>query len=212
MLQGLQNRAATAVGLAPPFQDGAIAGANRQGRDLHHSIRTGLKNHPHHTQGNADALEHEPLIQGPVHLTLSQGIRQLRQLANAGNGPIELGAIELEPRQQGRGELFLLGGLQIRLVGRQDHLPLLLQGIGHRPQGVLTLLIAALRQVNGMAPQARSAGQQFRGGIGNGLIQRLGRGTAMHHPWRPGRRSNAKRAAPKRPAPLPRLAGAITRS
>ena len=76
----------------------------------------------------------------------------------------------------------------------------------------LTLLVAALGQINGMAPEARGAGQQFRGGIGNGLIQRLGRGTAMHHPWRPGKRSSAKRAAPKRPAPLPRLAGAITRS
>ena len=154
MLERAKNCAATAVGLASAFQDGAIARANRQGSDLHHSVGARFKNHPDHTKGNADALEHKPLIKGPVQLPLSEWVSQLGQLPYASNRPIKLGAIELETGEQGRSQLFLLGRFTVCLIGLQDQIALLLQGFGHGQQCLLALLIDALRQINGMTPQA----------------------------------------------------------
>ena len=97
-----------------------------------------------------------------MQLALRQGVRQLSQLAQASNRPIELGTIELEPRQQGRSQLLLFSRLTIRLVGRNDDITLLLQSIGHGQQGLTPLLVTALGQINGMTPQSGGTLQQFR--------------------------------------------------
>ena len=47
-LQGREDRRAAAAGLATALEQGAIAGADRQGGDLHHRIGSGFENHPQH--------------------------------------------------------------------------------------------------------------------------------------------------------------------
>ena len=119
-MQSLEDGAAAAAGLTAALQDRAIAGANRQRSDLHHRIRTGLKNHTHHPQRHTEALQHQPLVQFPVQLPHTQGIRQLRHLAHAFNRRAELVGIELEACHQCRRQTIGRGGLQIGTIGRHD--------------------------------------------------------------------------------------------
>ena len=60
-LQGRQDCRAAAAGLAAALEQGAIAGADRQGGDLHHRIGPGFKNHPQHPQGHAQPLQHQAI-------------------------------------------------------------------------------------------------------------------------------------------------------
>ena len=51
-----------AAGFAATLEQGAVAGANCQGGDLHHRIWPRLKDHAQHPQGHRQPLQHQPRI------------------------------------------------------------------------------------------------------------------------------------------------------
>jgi hypothetical protein len=175
-LQGAMDGGAAAAGLATPLEQGAVAGADRQGGDLHHRVGACLEDHPHHPQRHGEALQHQPLVEFGVELAATDRIRQGRHLAHPGDGGLQLGAIELQAGDQGRGQALGARRLQVAAVGRQDRFAIGLEGIGHRLQGRLALAVAGLGQGHGGAAHGGRAAEQFGAGIRhNGGIAGLGR-------------------------------------
>ena len=60
--QRCMNGLTAAAGLAATLEQGAVAGANCQGGDLHHRIWPRLKDHAQHPQGHRQPLQHQPRI------------------------------------------------------------------------------------------------------------------------------------------------------
>ena len=131
-LQGGENRGTAAAGLAAALENGAVAGADRQRRDLHHRIGPRLEDHTHHPERHAQAFEHQPLIKLAVQLAHAKGIRQRRHLAHPLDRRGQLGRIQLQTRHQGRRQAFGGRGRQVGGVGGDDRLGIGLEGRGHR--------------------------------------------------------------------------------
>ena len=100
--QGGEDGGAAAVGLTASLENGAIAGADRQGSDLHHRIGPGLKNHPENTQGDTQPLQDQAGVQLPMHLANTDRVRQLGHLAHPLDRPSQLLGIQLQAGHQRR--------------------------------------------------------------------------------------------------------------
>ena len=185
---GMDGRAA-AAGLAAPLKQGAVAGADGEGGDLHQGVGPRLEDHPHHAERHAEALEHQTVIELRVELAAAERIVEGGDLAHPLNGALELGGIELQAGHQGRRQAIGGGGLQIGPVGGQDRLGVVGQRIGHRQQGGATLGVCGLGKPRGGPPHRRRAGQQLGRGLGNGGLGHQGDGGHRYPPIiRPARR------------------------
>ena len=76
LLQGCDNGLARIQRLPATLEDGAVAGANGQRRNLNHRIGARFKDNTQHPQGNGDPFQFQSCRQFPVQLTMSDGIGQ----------------------------------------------------------------------------------------------------------------------------------------
>ena len=165
-LDGGQDRLGAAGRLPASLEQGAIAGADRQGGDLDHRIRPGLKNHPHHPQGHRDSLQHQSRSQFAMHLAPTDRIGQGRHLAHPRDGAGQFGPIQFQPGQQGWRQALGGGPFQVGPVGGQNGFAVALQCVGHGHQGLLPFAVGLAAQVHGGAPNGRGPCQQLRAWIG----------------------------------------------
>ena len=92
-----------------------------------------------------------------MHLAHAHRIRQLGHLTHPFDRAGQLVRIQLQPGHQGGCQVSGCRGLQISGIGRDDCTGLSLEGIGHREDGLPSLLITATPQGHRSGSNATSA-------------------------------------------------------
>lgn len=141
LVDDLEQGAVGFGGLFAAFEDGTVSALDAEGGDLHHGVGSCLKNHADHADGNADALEDEPIVELPLQERAADRIRERLKQFNTLADVRQLFFIKDEAlHDRGRDPGFFCR-FAVFFIGGKDLIAVGVERLRDQAQGLVSLFI-----------------------------------------------------------------------